>query len=153
LKRNDAYRINLTPETVADRNEIHLSLSIQNFEDITHNELTELIGIEPERIHIKGEIVRPGYLRPLNEWFLGSGHDRYTPFAIQMNSLLDIIEARMDAFKMLSDKYTCWFNCALYIYPDNGESIPSVHLDTRYNQVMGNLNIEFDLDLYCLPVS
>jgi hypothetical protein len=38
----------------------------------------------------------------------------------------------------------------LYVYTDNDESTPWVHLDSRYHEVTKDLNIEFDLDLMLL---
>ena len=34
----------------------------------------------------------------------------------------------------------------------NDESTPSVHLDARYTRLVGELNIEFDIDLYFFPI-
>jgi hypothetical protein len=42
-------------------------------------------------------------------------------------------------------------SCAVYIRYNNDESIPWIHLTKRYNDLASQLNIEFDLDLYCLP--
>jgi len=76
---------------------------------------------------------------------MGGGLDMYAPFEDQMNNILDIIERKMDIFELLSKKYYFEFACAIFVYKDNGESKPSVHLDNRYNKIAELLNIEFVL--------
>ena len=79
---------------------------------------------------------------------MDSGLGQYASFEDQMSTLLDMIEQRIDVFKMLSTKYYFEFACAIFTYKDNEESTPWVHLDKRYNKIAGELNIEFDVDLY-----
>jgi Domain of unknown function (DUF4279) len=73
---------------------------------------------------------------------------RAASFEDQMNSLLDIFEPRVEILKPLCSKYDCEFSCGLFVYRDNGESTPSVHLNGRYNNFIKELNVEFDVDLY-----
>jgi hypothetical protein len=68
-----------------------------------------------------------------------------------MNALLDIIEPKLDLFKLFGPKYYCEFSCALFISYDNEESTPWVHLNSRYNRLIKELNAEFDVDIYRLP--
>jgi hypothetical protein len=136
------------------KNEVILRLGIWDFEDVSHDEITSLIGISPVMVHIKGERINPkfGQIAKKNGWIMGSGHDKYTTFDVQMNSLLDIIESKPELFKSFSHKYYCEFSCAFFVYVDNGESTPWIHLNSRYNALIKDINIEFDLDLYCLTV-
>jgi hypothetical protein len=135
-----------------DKNRVDLRLIIVDFEDITHEEITTLTGIKPNYVRIKGQPRNPkridSPLWPNNLWSMDSGLGQYASFDDQMNTLLDMIEQRIDIFKMLNGKYEFEFACALIIYRDNGESTPSVHLDERYNKFIKMLNIEFDIDLY-----
>jgi hypothetical protein len=135
------------------KNEIILRFCIWDFDDISCDEMTQLIGIKPSKIYIKGQKKNAigSALAERNGWLLDSPLNKYSPFEDQMNSLLDIIESKIDIFRVLDKKYYCEFSCALYIYFDNEESIPWLHLDARYNQLIKELNIEFDVDIYCLP--
>jgi hypothetical protein len=135
------------------RNEVILSFVIADFDDISHDKITEKIGITPIRIYIKGERKNPKFagISKRNRWIMGSGLDKYTSFEDQMNAMLDIIESKIDLFRPFCEKYYCEFSCAIFIRYDNEESTPSVHLDARYNRLIKDLNIEFDVDLYCLP--
>jgi len=136
------------------KNEIILSFGIFDFNDISHDEISEFLGIQPEKIRVKGEKKNPknpdSSLITKNIWSMGSGLDKYTNFDDQMDSLLSIIESKIDLFKVICSKYHCEISCAIFVYFDNGESAPWVHLDSRYNQLIKDLNIEFDVDLYVL---
>ncbi|MFI5160010.1 MAG: DUF4279 domain-containing protein [Sphingobacteriales bacterium] len=134
------------------KNEIHLGFCISNFNDITHNEITQMLGIQPSHVRIKGEKKNPrnpdSPLIEVNKWTMASGLDVFTDFDSQLDSILNIIESKIDLFKPLCKKYDCEFSCGLFVYRDNGESTPWVHLNSRYNKLIQELDIEFDVDLY-----
>jgi hypothetical protein len=136
------------------KNEIILSFGIYDFEDITHDDITKLLSIEPSHIRIKGYPKNPknieGPVITNNSWRISSGLDEYADFDAQLNAILNIIEPKIDLFRPLCEKYTCELSCAIYIYFENGQSTPWVHLDSRYNKLIKELNIEFDIDLYVL---
>ena len=135
-----------------EKNKVDLRFCVFDFEDISHVDITKKIGINPTRIHVKGEKMNPrnpsSPLWKKNSWSMDSGLDVYADFESQMSAILDIIEQKLEVFKELTDKYYCEFSCAIFTYKDNNESTPWVHLDKRYNKIVGQLNIEFDLDLY-----
>lgn len=76
--------------------------------------------------------------------------DEYSSFEDHMNALLDIIEPKITLFKPFCEKYRCEFRCIIYLCFENGESIPSIYLGTRYNKLIMNLNVAFDVDIYIL---
>jgi len=82
---------------------------------------------------------------------LGCPIDEYSSFEDQMKAMLDIIEPKINLFKPICENYNCNFSCALFLRFDNGESIPSIYLDSRYNRLIKDLNIGFDVDIYCFP--
>lgn len=138
------------------KNEIILRFCIWDFNDISHQEITNILGIEPYKIYIKGGKRNPknpqgNGLIKRNGWLMNSTLDKFASFEDQMNALLSIIESKIELFRPFCEKYQCEFSCALFIYVDNQESTPSVYLDARYNRLIKELNIEFDLDLYCIP--
>jgi len=140
------------------KNEVILSFCIWDFNDITHKEINYLLGIDPYKIYVKGQKKNSGNYNSIelikeNGWIMRPPLDQFSSFEDQMNSLMGIIESKMNNFRIICEKYYCEFSCAVFIRFDNGESTPSVHLTARYNQLIKQLNIEFDLDLYCLPNS
>ncbi|HVW12287.1 MAG TPA: DUF4279 domain-containing protein [Mucilaginibacter sp.] len=135
-----------------DKNKVDLRLIICDFDDITHDDITNLTNIKPTYIRIKGEKRNPKNVNSAvwsgNLWSMDSGLGQLVSFEDQMNKLLDMIEEKIDVFKVLSSKYYLEFACAVFTYKDNGESTPWIHLDRRYNRIANLLNIEFDVDLY-----
>jgi len=134
------------------KNEVILDFCIWGFEDITPDHITQALGIQPTKVYIKGEKKNPQFaaLAKKNGWRMNAGLDKYASFEDQMKALLDTIESRIDLFRPFCEKYYCEFACAVKVYYDNDESTPSLHLDVRYNRLAKELNIEFDVDLYCL---
>jgi len=135
------------------KNEVVLDFCIWGFEDITPDHITEALGIQPVKVYIKGQKTNPKLVKVAkrNGWRMGSGLDKYASFEDQMKTMLDIIECKIELFRPFCEKYYCEFSCAIFIRYDNEESTPWVHLDSRYNRLIKDLNIEFDFDLYCLP--
>lgn len=137
------------------QNEVVVSFGIFDFNDISHDDISQKLKIQPDKIYIKGEKRNPkNPMSPLikkNSWIMGSGLDKYSSFEDQLASLLDIIENKLADFKVLCDRYYCEISCAMFVYADNDEGTPWVHLNTRYNKLIKELNIEFDLDLYIFP--
>jgi len=138
---------------IMKKNEIILDFCIWDFNDITPDDITRTLGIQPVKVYIKGQKTNPNFLTlaKRNGWRMGSALDKHASFEDQMNAMLNVIESKIDLFKPLCEKYYCEFSCALFIYFDNEESTPWVHLNSRYNRLIKELNIEFDLDLYCRP--
>ncbi|MBD1365703.1 DUF4279 domain-containing protein [Mucilaginibacter sp. ZT4R22] len=134
------------------KNEIDLRFIIADIEDNSHDAITFLTGVNPIYVRIKGLPRNPkNPASPLwtnNLWSMDSGLGKHADFETQMNALLDIIETKKEVFKTFCTEYHCEFACALMVYRDNGESTPSVHLNKRYNKLIKELDIEFDIDLY-----
>jgi hypothetical protein len=136
------------------RNEVVLDFCIWDFNDVTHDYITEQLGIMPIKLHLKGSPINPKFSQRVakkNRWIMSCGLDKYASFESQMEAMLNLIEPKIDLFRPFCDKYYCEFSCAIFIRYDNEESTPSVHLDARYNRLIKELKIEFDVDLYCLP--
>lgn len=134
-------------------NEIWLEFCVYDFDDISHEELSAILDLEPTRIFIKGQPKRNLPNAPLwkgNCWRYKASEDVFMPFEDQMTLMLNVIEQRKEAFRTVSNRYACEFSLGLYIYTNTEESTPSVHFDQRYLQVMSGLNVEFDVDIILL---
>jgi Domain of unknown function (DUF4279) len=128
------------------KHRIYLNFTINDFEDISHEEISQKLGMKPYKIYVKGEKRNPNFPASgpfwrANRWIMASPFGEYHSFEDQMNATLDIIEPKFEL-------YRCEFACAVYLRFDNGESIPSIYLGSRYNQLIKELNIAFDVDLY-----
>ncbi|WP_158223370.1 DUF4279 domain-containing protein [Mucilaginibacter sp. MD40] len=133
-------------------NVVDLRLLIVDFDDINHDEISEMTGQVPTYIRVKGQprnLKRPDSpVWPNNLWSIDSGLSMHASFEDQMSTLLNIIEDNRAAFENLCSKYYSEFACAIKVYKGNGESTPWVHLYNRYNKIARELKIEFDVDLY-----
>jgi len=135
------------------KNEIHLDFCIWGYEDISHNDITEAIGIKPSKIYIKGQKSNSNFsiVSKQNGWRISSGIDKYASFEEHMSALTSIINNKLDVFELFTKKYYCEFSCAIYLYFNNEESTPSIHLDEKYHELYRKLKFDFDLDIYNLP--
>ena len=131
------------------QHEVYVDLKIMDFDDLSHKEIIDLIGSEPTIVYIKGERINPKFSRlaKKNGLVFSSPFCKHGAFDIQLNSILDLIEQKYDVFKLLSSKYYCEISCTTYIDVDADESTPWIHLNSRYNKLIKELNIEFDVDI------
>jgi hypothetical protein len=138
---------------MTNKHEIFLSMKLSGFENITHDQITNLIGFPPSYKHVKGELINPNLIlrAEKNGWVLKSACSKHTPFEEQMDSMIDIIGPKIEILRSLSLQCSVEVSCAVYIYYESEESIPSIHLAPRHISVLKEINSEFDLDLYCFP--
>lgn len=135
-----------------EKNEIFLDFRICDFNDITHEQISKIIELEPTFILKKGTKKYPDNTESTvtfkeNVWIYRIDISGENSFEIQLTSLLNIIEPRINLLKPLCEKYYSEFSCAVFIN-NNEESTPSIFLDRNYNTIIKELNSEFDLDLY-----
>jgi len=136
------------------KNRVYLNFTISDYNDITHEDISQTLGMKPFKVIVKGEKRNPNstsenpVLSRFNRWVMAAPLDEYCTFKDQMNATLDIIEPKINLFKPFCEKYRCGFSCAIYLRFDNGESTPWIYLGSRYNRLVKELNIGFDIDLY-----
>jgi hypothetical protein len=148
LRRNEGRQPRKSPIKM-NKHEVWLDFEISGFDDITHEQLSDQLGLQPFRIYVKGQPKKPGIsaLSKKNRWLIRGTDDVHVPFEEQMELLLDILEPKIDVISKLSDKYSCEFSLGLYLDVNVNESVPSVHLSKRYARVAAQLNAEFDVDI------
>jgi len=137
------------------KHEIYLDFVIADFEDITPDEISHKLGINPRKVYIKGTKKYPNSstetLVKRSKWVIGSTLSKYLTFEEHLNAMLDLLESKKNLLKPLCEKYNCFFSCAVFIDTDDSVSTPSIYLDWRYNKLTRELKVDFDFDLYCLP--
>jgi len=135
-----------------EKNHVTVRFCIWGFEDISHDEISKDLGVTPIKQYYKGQRNNSNYsgLAKENGWLYEPKTLPDETFDEQMSSLLNFIENNEETLIAFSNKYFCEISCAVFIYCDIEESTPSIHLDAKYNQVVKKLNLDFDVDLYCL---
>jgi hypothetical protein len=130
-------------------NEIHLTLGIWDFTDISHQQITDVLGLHPIDIHVLGEKINPKFLpvAKKNGWMYTHSKNVTEPFEKQMNELVFVLRDKRNGLKKLTDKYHCEISCAIFRKSDE-ESMPWVHLTKDHIFFLNEFSIEFDLDLY-----
>lgn len=136
-------------------NEVIVTFCIWGFEDMSHEEISKAIGLSPTKIHIQGQKKNPRYsaLAKENGWLFRPSDDSSLSFEDQFRMLLGILEDKTSILEVVCKKYYCEISCGVFIYFDNEESTPSIHIDSEQHKILSDLNIAFDVDLYCLPNS
>jgi hypothetical protein len=131
------------------KHQIDLRFCVWEFDDISHDEITALMGLSPTYIHVKGQPKNPlfsGSLAKDNGWIIVSPAGKDASLDEQMSSLLDLLESKTEVLKPLCEKYYCELSCYIRL-KNNEEGNPYLHLDARYNKLIRQLDIEFDLDI------
>jgi len=131
------------------KNKIVLTIGIWDFEDITHQEISDALGLTPIKIFVKGEKTNPKFqvLAKKNGWMYSQVDREYEPFKDQLDSLIELIKSRQTIWKKFARNYYCELSCAIF-KDDAEESMPWVHLTREHIGFLNEFRIEFDLDLY-----
>jgi hypothetical protein len=140
----------MTPTTKS--NKIEVRLEISHFDDISHDEISRRLGLQPSRIYVKGQPRSPLMtMRAKENRWLFNLYDAEQPRPIienQLDELIRLVKANRNAFTSLCKKYTCGIFCIVTIYEGLNESIPAVYLEKRHVRLLNTLSALFDVDIY-----
>src|ERR1700694_5430227 len=120
--------------------EFYLDFVIADFEDITHDEISQSLGMNPRKVFIKGEKKYPNSaaktLAKRSQWIISSSLDKHLTFEDHLNAMMDLLEPKIDLLKPLCEKYTCFFSCAIFFVTDDSISMPSIYFNGRDNKLV-----------------
>lgn len=132
-----------------------VSVYITIFDFANREELEKLVEIPNCKLNLKGDIRRPGVLYKKNTWSIKSDlivkneKDEYyliKSINEQCNYLLNIISPYKTIIKFLTNKYHGEFSIGIYNY----DGRPGIHLNKNLLKEIVDLNLELDIDIYCL---
>ena len=132
------------------QNENHIEIKFFDF-DITHDELSKIIGLQPTHIWVKGDKLKSGRLEKIRK-------ENYWGFEIMTKTndfigdqakafLVDIVVSRTEKIKMLTDKYHGEFSVVQYMY--NGCN-PGLYFDKEQLNILHNAGLDLNVDIYVL---
>ncbi len=138
--------------TVTKSNRVDIYLEINEFDDISHEEISNLLELQPSKIFVKGKPynLKMNRVAQRNRWLLNAykDGDPRPIFEAQIDSLIELIRPRQNAFQLIGSKYKCEIKCAVLVYLGNGQSIPSVHLNSDQIKFLSSIHADFDVDIY-----
>lgn len=109
--------------------------------------VTDMIGTEPHEAWRKGESAPSGGLRTHDRWeFRGPSCER-APFDVQLDELLDFLEARAVKIRAVAQKFETGICCTASYYDVVN---PGFHFSETAIRRIAELGLSCDLDLYML---
>ncbi|RZJ86836.1 MAG: DUF4279 domain-containing protein [Hymenobacter sp.] len=140
----------MTPTPKSNKLEVRLELS--HFDDITHEEISRRLGLQPSSVYVKGQPYSPQMRRLVteNRWLfnLYDAEQARPLIEHQLDELLRLVQANRLAFISLCKAYTCGVFCLVTIYRDLNESTPAIYLEKRHVRLLHTLSALFDVDIY-----
>lgn len=135
------------------KNDLNLRFSIWDFDDITSDDITKSLNLQPFKTYKKGVRIneKSSKLSKRNGWIYGTPYHNENDFEKQMDAILDVLEPNLEILKEYSKRYYCEFSCALFLN-NREESVPWIHLGKRYMSFSRHVNSEFDFDIYYPPL-
>jgi hypothetical protein len=111
----------------------------------THENVTEVIGIEPSEAWNVGDTNgRNGKSRKYMSWRLSSGLDDTQPLDLHIENIFLRLNAKADALRLLWVDYELTLQCVGY-FPASGHG---VHFNRDQIRHAAQLGLAFDLDFY-----
>jgi len=131
------------------KHDLNLRFCIWQYEDITHEKITDELGLTPHRTFVKGKPVNPKVTRLAknNVWIYGTPYQNEDDFMAQLDKILDVLEPKIPILRKYAKKYSCVFSCAIFIN-NKEESAPRIYLDKRYNAFIREVDAIFDVEIY-----
>lgn len=124
--------------------EVYAYFFITDYE-CNHNEITDLLKINPNKIECKGEISSSGRQRKENYWIIDSKSLKNEIYIHNhIKYVIDIIYNKKNIIYDLSKKYYCGINCVGKYYPPTF----GMHLDVDLIKKIYELNVPVDFDIY-----
>lgn len=133
--------------------QIKVDFRVIGFEK-TIEDVTQEIGMQPSKFYIKGGDMsnNSGRKYKQNIWIIEAApeEDSANDLDIYLQDIIKKIKPHLEGFSKVCEKYYSEFACSLYLEKDSEESIPSVHLDKEFVEILSKLNSELDIDIYTI---
>lgn len=134
-------------------NHVEAYLEIKRFQNISHDDISTLLGLQPTTIYVQGQRFNPhfGAVSRHNRWLyqVYTKEGPWRNLEEQLDELLALVNARRAAFQQLAAHCEFEIRCAVFIYYDLNESTPPVFLEPRHVELLNFLQAGFDADIYC----
>jgi len=135
------------------KNDLNLRFCIWEYDDISHEDITNTLKLTPLKTYIKGKKINPRFERiaKQNGWVYGTPYYNEMDFMTQLDEILDVLEPRISILRTYAQKYKCEFSCAVFLN-NREESTPWIHFGKRYNAFIKEIDVEFDIEIFYPPL-
>lgn len=121
-------------------------------EDLQPDEVTLTLGLSPSKSWVKGESipkdsmsgVTPKVVYPFGQWMLHAPCSKYEVFAVQLEKLLNMLEASREEVQKLTAKYQAGISVA----NSSGEDNLGFHVEHTTILRMAALGLSLDIIIY-----
>lgn len=139
----------VTENTTAMR--VNISYCIWEYEDITAEEISDLIGISPSKVFIKGMPMGSGakILARNNAWIFESPaviENQMATFDEQIAQLFKVLEGKKNILRELGEKYSCEISCGIYL-DRKGRETPPTYFEERHVELMAFIKTALNFDI------
>lgn len=139
--------------SILKTNHVEAYLEINDFQAISHDDISTLLGLQPTTVYVQGQRFNPnfGAVSRRNRW-LYQVYKKEGPWRNleeQLDEILALVNPRRAAFQQLAAQCKFEIKCAVFIYYDLNESTPPVFLEPRHVELLSFLQGGFDADIYC----
>lgn len=120
--------------------------------DCDPTEITEMIGIVPTKIWRKGEPVStlsPRHLHKENGWQLSVASDDAWDYGEQLDTLLAMMQPRIEEFAVVSNQYYCELCWVVEHYRSPEDyRFPNPHITKDQLRVLSHIGATIGFDVY-----
>ncbi|MEZ0453790.1 DUF4279 domain-containing protein [Sphingobacterium thalpophilum] len=130
------------------RNEINVSFCICDYDDITHQQISNELGLIASNVsHAKDLESKAVSKKKEDKWVYGTPYGNMENFGEQMEKILDALEPKVSVLEKFARKYTCKFRVVIFLR-NREESTPWFFLEKRYNAFIKKIDAVLDIEVY-----
>lgn len=137
---------------MTEKDEFRVHFGIYDF-SMKHEELTDLLGVQPDAVEKKGELVKVGQgsvavtiTARADAWVLYSGGSKTDSLSDHLTSLKKKLEAVAAKISSVPDGFTAELSIGVYSVDAN----IGLNIDQSMIQILAKLGASLDVDIYSL---
>ena len=113
-------------------------------EDLNPAELTRLLGAEPSKTELKGDVRRSGFTAKAGSWRLSAEDRQPGDLEEQIRALLTSLTPDLSTWRSLNSRYRGDLFCGLFMQHGN----EGLDLEPETLAMIGNRGLRLALDIY-----
>ena len=115
--------------------------------DFIHENITNIIGVLPEKAWTKGELFKGNLIRNFSHWSYGTNYEESLDIMEQIRYVVDQFYDKVDVLKELKSNFDLEFYISVVIQIYNNQ-VPGIVIDKEAVRFAYSIGAEFDIDTY-----